>query len=96
MPPDGWRLWDWFLQLDATRGFNDGSVLSLSFQEIDAWNRLTGSQVSPKEVDILRSMDAVRTRIWNEKKADAEPDRLIDASDTSSIAALFRGMVSKE
>lgn len=67
-------------------------MLPVSYQEIDAWNRLTRADVNPYEVKILRSMDIVRTRIWNQRADTQEPERLIDVRDGNSIANLFRGM----
>lgn len=54
-------LWDWFWELDAGRAEGFTGPAAFSYQELDAWARLTGRQPSPHEVQALMSIDlAVR------------------------------------
>ena len=38
----------------------------LTYQEIDAWIRLTGLQVYPHEIDLIRAMDGAYMRAQSE------------------------------
>ena len=59
-PEDAVHLWAWFWELDGARGEGMSGPLALSFPDLDAWARLTGSAPEPWEVRALRKMDAAR------------------------------------
>lgn len=51
-------LWGWFIELSAARGRNGfGGLNALSYQELDAWARLSGIAPTPFEVGVLRRLD---------------------------------------
>jgi hypothetical protein len=56
-------LYDWILELDAARGWDvtaTGAIArALSYQDIDAWARLTDRQPEPHEVRALIRLDQV-------------------------------------
>lgn len=51
-------LWGWFEEL-----FNAGK---LSYQEIDAWNRLTRRNVTPQEVEAIKTLDLIFLKVQND------------------------------
>lgn len=60
------HLWDIFLALHASRGSNGYGGLPISFMEIDAYQRLTGAELSREEVGLLRAADATALRVMAE------------------------------
>lgn len=56
IPAAGEHLWNWFWELHSGRGGGFGPS-PLSYQELAAWARLTGSEPGPWEVRALRKMD---------------------------------------
>jgi hypothetical protein len=57
IPPAGEHLWIWFWEINAGRGSTGWGPAPLSYQEIDAWARLSGCDLRPWEVRVLKSMD---------------------------------------
>ncbi len=52
------HLWDWIWELDRTRTWNfSGQPEPLSYQEVEAWARLTGRHPLPHEVEALILLD---------------------------------------
>lgn len=51
-------LWTYFLQLNNARQ-NGMSVNPLSYSEIDSWQRLTATEISPFELSIIKALDNV-------------------------------------
>jgi len=51
-------LWDWFCELSDGRTYTGmGQALPISWTEILAWSKLTGSQPTMWEVKALKSID---------------------------------------
>jgi hypothetical protein len=61
VPWQGQKIWTWFWELDRTRPQND-RPLPFTYQEIEAWARLTGREPSVLEVICLTTMDQERLR----------------------------------
>lgn len=59
------HLWSWFDQLSGTRGGGFGPA-PLTYQELDAWARLTDSRPTPWEVEQILRLD----RLWLSNMAD--------------------------
>ncbi|MCP3065845.1 hypothetical protein LXT21_44465 [Myxococcus sp. K38C18041901] len=53
------HVWGWFCELSGARGAGGFSIAPISFQDIEAWARLTGHQPTPAEVVLLRQLDDV-------------------------------------
>jgi hypothetical protein len=51
------HVWDWFRELDATRGGNGWGVNPITFAEIDAYQRLTGEQITAWAARLIRAVD---------------------------------------
>lgn len=72
----------------------------ISFQEIEAYSRLTFAVISPWEVDLLRRVDvaalaAAQKRSARKKSGEPEPKFEAEASDGAAVKALLRGFSSK-
>lgn len=52
-------LWGWFLELERVRTYGMHGPDALTYQQIDAWARLTDRQPMPYEVDALLALDLV-------------------------------------
>jgi len=63
-------LWEWFQQLHATRGGGFGPA-SITYAEIDAWSRQTGTRPTPWEVEQLKGIDR-EWLTWQAQKMDEE------------------------
>lgn len=59
--PDGLEaVWEVFADLSATRTSNGmGGVSTISFSEIDAYQRLNALSLAPWEVRVLRGLDRI-------------------------------------
>lgn len=57
IPPDGALLWSWWRELASGRGNNGFGPLPISWADMDAWARLTGTPLSPWQAGTLRDMD---------------------------------------
>ena len=51
-------LWSWFLGLHARRGSGMNGPARITWQDIDAWSRITGTRLSKWECDVLLVLDA--------------------------------------
>jgi len=57
--PEITHIWDWFLELTATRGSNGFGVNPITYTEIDAWSRLLKTEPSPLEIELIKIIDSV-------------------------------------
>ena len=74
VPENGEYLWAWFQELSSGRGNNGFGVLPLTWADMDAWARMTGTRPEPWETAILRSMDEAFLAVCQEA-ASAESGR---------------------
>jgi hypothetical protein len=58
-------VWTAFLLLNRTRGQGSNGPLPVSYQEIDAWQRMTQNIILPWEVEAVKTLDAVYLRVVN-------------------------------
>jgi hypothetical protein len=56
-------LWDYFLELSATRPQGYSGPLSITYQEIAAWKDLTGKIVTPMDVEVIKRLDQTYLRV---------------------------------
>lgn len=56
-------VWTAFLLLNQTRGQGFSGPLPISFQEIDAWQRLTHNVLLPWEIEAIKRLDAAYLRV---------------------------------
>lgn len=52
-------LWLWFVEISAGRGEGMSGAASLTWDSIDAWSRLTDTEIAPHEVRAIFALDAV-------------------------------------
>ena len=50
-------LWEWFLELHRSRSGSGFGPNPIGFVEIDAWQRVTGRNLSGWEVDVMFALD---------------------------------------
>ncbi len=67
------HVWLWFTELSNARQSGFSGVQPISFQDIDAWKRLTGAQPSPDEVALLRQLDDLFRRHVSEQLKPKAP-----------------------
>jgi hypothetical protein len=58
-------VWTAFLLLNNTRGQGFSGPLPISYQEIDAWQRMTQNTLLPWEIEAVKRLDAVYLRVVN-------------------------------
>ncbi len=52
------HVWAWFCELSNARTPGAFAVASISYQDMEAWARLTGHRPTAAEVALLRELDA--------------------------------------
>jgi len=59
------HIWSAFISLSTgrTAGFNGPNPIT--FEQIKAWKELTGQPLSPRDVEAIKSLDAVYVRVMN-------------------------------
>lgn len=60
LPPEVAPIWAMFCDMSAARGH----MVPISYQEIEAYGRLTGAPLTPWEVEQIRALDIVALGIW--------------------------------
>jgi hypothetical protein len=58
-------VWTAFLLLNHTRGQGFNGPVPISYQEIDAWQRMTQNTLLPWEIEAVKRLDAVFLRTVN-------------------------------
>jgi hypothetical protein len=58
-------VWTAFLLLNSTRGQGFSGPIPISYQEIDAWQRMTHNVLLPWEVEVVKKIDNVYLRVVN-------------------------------
>lgn len=66
--PEGCEpLWQAFKELHATRGNNGFGPNRITFGEIDAYQRVTGTVMKPWEIEAIRRADRAYIADWNSR-----------------------------
>lgn len=52
-------VWSAFISLHSARGQGFNGPLPISYQEIDAWQRMTKNTLLPWEIEVVKRLDAV-------------------------------------
>jgi len=52
------HLWEWFSELHGSRAGNGGGPNPIAFTEIEAWSRLTGRLIQPRDVHAIMALDS--------------------------------------
>ncbi len=94
IPPVVEHVWEWFWQLDQSRG--RGMALEpLSFSDIEAWTRLYGETVRPWEARCITAMDGARLA-ETARQSDPNAGREVPASDTAGVRAIMNGLKGRQ
>lgn len=59
LPEDLEYLWNWYCEISAGRGEGMNGPAPLSYVSIDAWSRLTDTEIAPHEVRAIFWLDAI-------------------------------------
>lgn len=68
-PLDLGYLWSMFTELHSARNSNGTSPHGITFLEIGAYCALTGYNVRPWEVEVLRKLDTAWLASWNDERS---------------------------
>lgn len=78
------HLWEWFIELSAVRSGNGAGPNPIAFSEVEAWARLTGRLLTPRDVRAIAMLDqAYFTEL-------AEQDRRRDTARRAQAARRAR------
>lgn len=69
MPENYRHCWSWFGELSRTRSSNGFGQNPISYNEIDAWSRLTNIELTPLEVSAIMRLDSAYLTIQAEQIA---------------------------
>ncbi len=58
-PDDMYYLWEWYKEILTPPD-------RITYQEIDAWSRMTGHSLLECEIKVIRALDNVRQRVMND------------------------------
>lgn len=58
-------IWQTFVSISACRQSGFSGPLAISYTEIKSWSELTGNDLTPLDVDILRKLDALYLKVIN-------------------------------
>lgn len=61
-------IWQYYIELSNARTSNGYSANPLSYSEIESWNKLTNSHVTPQEVKVIKRLDIVYLNHQAEKQ----------------------------
>lgn len=71
LPLDVAHIWRWFVEIAAGRGSNGWGPNPISYLDIDAWARLTGTIMRPTEVRAIVLVD----QTWRGQVSKAQEAR---------------------
>ncbi|MCR9256270.1 MAG: hypothetical protein NXI16_09265 [Alphaproteobacteria bacterium] len=80
------HVWTWFATLSAARGRAGDLPQPISFQDIAAWQQVTGIRPSPFERDLLLRAD----RLWLDRLTASVHERAGNLSRPSRVPARSR------
>ena len=66
------HILQWFYALNAKRQAGFSGPASLTFSDIDAWQRLTGTITRPEEIEAIMAMDSAYLEAVAEKRNEGK------------------------
>ena len=63
-------IWRDFLELNDARTSNGYTLNPISYSELDAWNRLTNKQATTQDIGVIKMLDTVFLRHYQQQQAD--------------------------
>jgi len=58
-------VWSAFISLNNTRSSGFSGPNPITYEQVLAWKTLTGSEVSPKEVELIMKIDRVYMQVYH-------------------------------
>jgi hypothetical protein len=52
------HIWEWFCELSGARSGNGGGPNPIAYTEIEAWARVTGRLIAPRDVHGIMALDS--------------------------------------
>lgn len=78
------HVWEWFCELHGSRSGNGGGPNPIAFTEIEAWARVTGRLIQPRDVQAIMALDsAFFTELAEQDRRRAASRRRSQASRSS-------------
>lgn len=74
LPAELAYLLEWFCELATARGSGGSGLNPIGYGEIDAWSRLTRTDVTPAEVALLRAIDAAFLGALSDGRSPGNPN----------------------
>lgn len=68
IPTEMQHIWEWFWELRTASPSGFSGPVAILYSEMESWARLTGTELSPWHIDIIRSMDSVYLDVANGEK----------------------------
>ena len=62
------HVWGWFRELNQARTSNGFGMNPLTYSEIEAWSRISGTVTRPQEIQLLKRLDAVYLSVMAKKE----------------------------
>lgn len=75
------NAWDVFNALSATRGSSSAGVLPITYSELEAFQRVTTTQLTALDVELVRTADAAFLTEVHERAQPAERDASSEAGE---------------
>ena len=80
------HIWHWFNELSKSRPPGVNGPSSIPYTEILAWSQLCNVDVTPAEIEAIKSVDQTYLAYWYQKNS---PEKNISVSDNLKEAALL-------
>lgn len=81
LPAEAVGTWQAFQALSSARG----AMQPIGFQDIDAYCRLTGDELSPWDIDQVRALDVMALQIWADKATKKPTKSRVAGTDAAGI-----------
>ena len=88
------HIWQWFVDLDASRASGGFGPSPITYSDIAAYQAVTREVIEPWEARAIRSIDDAILSA-SAKKASANGGTVASASDPAAVAALMTTMKGK-
>lgn len=76
----------------GTMSTSDGIARSLTWMDLQAWNQLSGTQLTPWECETIRAASAAYARTYNAASDPNCPQPMAPAMDEAKRAAVSSGL----
>lgn len=67
-PPEAEHIWRYWIELNKARQSNGFGINTISWLELDAWSRMTNTDLEPWEINAIFDIDAEYLQLVSEQK----------------------------